>query len=169
MLNDAGVTGRLRLPLEPWLFKVEPYSDESFSHFLGRFRRANFLSSADLSSLLGQRCYVVSYWESPSRRRQPDPVARERLCELSGVSASRLSLMWPPGGTGLHWPTRLCGLCYGSSPWHRLSWQLAAQSCCPVHGCELLESCPVCGHAFRLPSHWVDGSCEHCHLRYCEM
>ncbi|MBE9098372.1 hypothetical protein [Vacuolonema iberomarrocanum] len=42
-------------PLHPWLFQVTPYLEESFSHFLGRFRRANCLSSAQLSPLLGQR------------------------------------------------------------------------------------------------------------------
>ncbi|WOD39708.1 hypothetical protein RRF56_02725, partial [Nodosilinea sp. E11] len=55
----------------PWLFQVEPHADESFGHFLGRFRRANRLSSAQLSAMLGQRSYVVSYWESPSRQRRP--------------------------------------------------------------------------------------------------
>ena len=64
---------------------MQPYPEESFGHFLGRFRRANHLSSPHLSALLGQEPYVVSYWESPSRQRQPEPSLLQRLSQLSGV------------------------------------------------------------------------------------
>ncbi len=36
-----------------WLFQVEPYSGESLSHFLGRFRRANDLTTTGLGKAAG--------------------------------------------------------------------------------------------------------------------
>ena len=99
--------GELSLPssVEPWLFQVEPYPQESFSHFLGRFRRANHLRSAHLAAMLGARSHVVSYWESPSRQRRPSPPLLQQLAQLTGVSVNRLQAMWLSPATGLHWPT----------------------------------------------------------------
>jgi hypothetical protein len=57
--------------IEPWLFRVTAYSEESFGHFLGRFRRANHLKSNHLSVMLGLKYHAVAYWEAPSRRRRP--------------------------------------------------------------------------------------------------
>ncbi len=34
--------------VQPWLFPVETYKGESFSHFLGRFRWRNHLSPSAL-------------------------------------------------------------------------------------------------------------------------
>jgi hypothetical protein len=155
--------------VNPWLFQVEPHADESFGHFLGRFRRANRLSSAQLSAMLGQRSYVVSYWESPSRQRRPAPVQLQQLSQMSGVAIARFHVMWPPSDTRLHWPTRLCPACYAEAPWHRLTWQLSAQPDCEIHQrrrtrrgeTPLLSQCPRCHHAFPLPSHWANGQCAH--------
>ena len=159
----------LQPSVEPWLFQVEPYPQESFSHFLGRFRRANCLSSAHLSALLGQRSYVVSYWESPSRQRRPEPVQLHQLSQMTGVAIARFSLMWPPTSTCLHWPTRLCPDCYAAAPWHRLTWQLADQPHCEVHQRLLLAQCPRCHHTFQLPSYWATGQCDRCHLPFAQM
>lgn len=104
MLPSDQVKGAAERPLQPWLFRVEPYPAESFGHFLGRFRRANHLSSSHLSAMLGQRPYMVSCWESPSRQRQPAPSDLERLSQLSGVEAARFNLMRSSPGTQLHWP-----------------------------------------------------------------
>lgn len=171
MLSGHQVDSSAEPSLQPWLFQVEPYPDESFGHFLGRFRRANHLSSAHLSAMLKQRPYAVSYWESPSRRRQPEPSALQHLSQLSGVAESRFSAMRSPPGTRLHWPTRLCACCYAEAPHHRLSWQVvswqvAAQACCEVHQQRLLEACPGCKSAFRLPSHWQIGECDRCYLPF---
>ena len=155
--------------LQPWLFQVEPYCEESFSHFLGRFRRANYLSRRDLSAMLGERSYMVSYWESPSRQRRPGVDALRQLSWLSGVSVGRLKLMWSVAGTELHWPTRLCGECYAVTPWHKLSWQLASQPECEVHQRPLLSACPGCGSTFQLPSYWSRGECDECHLPFGKM
>jgi hypothetical protein len=37
--------------IQPWWFVVEPYEGESISHFLGRFRRANELTSSGLGKI----------------------------------------------------------------------------------------------------------------------
>lgn len=160
---------RLQPFLQPWLFQVQPYREESFGHFLGRFRRANHLSSPQLSALLGQKPYVVSYWESPSRQRRPTSSALEHLSQLSGVEVARFCMMRSPPGTRLHWPTRLCSKCYAEVPCHKLTWQIAAQSRCHLHQQRLLSVCPQCGSPFRLPSHWQRGECEHCYLPFAEM
>ena len=155
--------------IKPWLFQVEPYPEESFSHFSGRFRRANYLSSSHLSAMLGQKPYIVAYWESPSRRRRPSLSDLEHLARLTGVDVSRFHRMWSPSGIQLHWPTRLCAQCYAEAPWHRLTWQIANQACCHQHQCSLLSACPQCGSAFQLPSYWARGECDCCFLPFAHM
>ncbi|WP_442949398.1 hypothetical protein [Nostoc sp.] len=39
--------------IQSWLFQVEPLEGESLSHFLGRFRRANELTSSGLGKAAG--------------------------------------------------------------------------------------------------------------------
>jgi hypothetical protein len=167
----------LQPSVEPWLFQVEPYPQESFSHFLGRFRRANHLSSAHLSAMLGARSHVVAYWESPFRQRRPTEAQLQQLSQFTGVDTTRFRSMWLPPSTRLHWPTRLCPDCYAEAPWHQLTWQLADQPHCAVHqrwrsrpgGTSLLSQCPRCHHAFQLPSHWATGQCDRCQLPFAQM
>ena len=60
--------------IQPWLFRVEPLEGESLSHFLGRFRRANYLTVSGLGkeAELGG---AVARWEKfrfnppPSRQQ----------------------------------------------------------------------------------------------------
>ena len=155
--------------LQPWLFQVQPYPEESFGHFLGRFRRANHLSSAHLSAMLKQRPYAVSYWETPSRRRQPDAPTLQHLSQLTGVAVERLTAMRSPPGTKLHKPTRLCADCYSEMPYHKVSWQVATRPRCKIHRQCLLGACPRCGSAFQLPSYWQRGECDRCYLPFQEM
>jgi len=44
---------------QPWLFQVEPYPEESFGHFLGRFRRANLLSRSLVCPVRSQFSYRI--------------------------------------------------------------------------------------------------------------
>ena len=169
MLTRHQVAGSAKSDLQPWLFQVQPYPEESFSHFLGRFRRANHLSSAHLSAMLKQRPYAVSYWETPSRRRQPDASALQQLSQLTGVAVERLRRMRSPRGVQLHFPTRLCAYCYEESPHHRLSWQIAGRFYCEIHERKLLEVCPECRKTFPLPSYWQNGLCDHCHFPFHQM
>ncbi len=148
---------------------MQPYPEESFGHFLGRFRRANYLSSAHLAAMLKQRPYAVSYWETPSRRRQPDASALQHLSQLTDVAVERFSSMRSPLGTQLHKSTRLCADCYTEVPCHKLTWPVMAQPNCKIHRQPLYGACPQCGSAFRLPSYWRIGECDHCHLPFQEM
>ena len=156
-------------PLKPWLFQVEPYPEESFSHFLGRFRRDNRLSSAHLSAMLGLRSHIVSYWESPSRQRRPSTTHLVQLSQLIGVDVTRFQAMWGSPGISLHWPTRLCAPCYVTEPWHKLTWQRANQTYCQVHQQQLLSECPRCYYPFRLPSYWATGECDRCLFSFAKM
>lgn len=166
MLLSHQVRGAAERPLQPWLFQVEPHPEESFGHFLGRFRRANHLSSSHLSAMLKQRPYAVSYWETPSRRRQPDSSALQHLSQLTGVAVERFNSMRLPPSRKLYWPTRLCADCYAESPYHRLSWQIADHSHCEIHKRQLLEMCPECRKTFQLPSYWQSGECERCYFPF---
>lgn len=152
--------------LQPWLFQVNPNPGESFGHFLGRFRRANRLSSSQLSAMLGLRPHVVSYWETPSRQRRPDEIAMRQLCQLTGVTAVQFRRMWPRKGTRVHLPTRLCPQCYAEGPWHRVAWQQESTDRCDRHQQELLTACPRCGNAFLLPCLWEWGECDRCRLPF---
>ena len=169
MLSRHQVDSSAKSGIQPWLFQVKPYPEESFSHFLGRFRRANRLSSAHLSAMLKQRPYAVSYWETPSRRRQPSPSALQHLSQLTGVTIERLKMMRSPRGIKIHFPTRLCACCYAESPHHRLSWQVAERSHCEIHHRRLLDVCPKCRKPFQLPSYWQSGVCDRCHFPFHQM
>jgi hypothetical protein len=114
--REKGMKTFLQSSVEPWLFQVEPYSQESFSHFLGRFCRANCLSSAHLAAMLGARSHVVAYRESPSRQQRPGLLLLQQLTQLTGVSVNRLQAMWLSPATALYWPTRLCPDCYAEAP-----------------------------------------------------
>lgn len=155
--------------LQPWLFQVVSYPEESFGHYLGRFRRANHLSSRHLSILLGLRPYIVSYWETPSRRRIPQHSELNILSYFTGVDVSQLRKMLDPVNTPIYFQTRLCEWCYTEAPFHRLTWQRLAIPQCDRHQRQLLSACPRCRNAFRLPVYWQIGQCEYCYLPFKEM
>lgn len=155
--------------INSWVFRVTAHPGESFGHFLSRFRRANYLSSGQLSTILGLRYLAVSYWETPSRRRTPAARDWRVLSEMTGVNEAQLRSMLMPKHTALCLRTRLCALCYGEGPFHRLIWQNANISECDRHRCELLSMCPQCGIDFQLPALWEVGQCEQCYLPFAEM
>ena len=68
-----------------WIFRVEPHPDESFGHFIGRFRRANELSHRAIAEHLGIRVEWMQSWDSPSRRRNPTPLQLMALSKLVEV------------------------------------------------------------------------------------
>lgn len=154
--------------IEPWLFKVSAYPEESLGHFLGRFRRTNHLRSSDLSAMLGLKSRAVSYWETPSRRRIPAPKDFETLSRLTGVDAAQLCSMLSSDET-LYLRARLCAQCYTETPVHKVTWQDARISDCDRHRCELLSACPRCKSDFQLPSYWEFGQCDRCYFSFTEM
>lgn len=155
----------------PWCIRVEPLAGESFSHFLGRFRRANALSHqtlADELSRSGLQCLpsLIQAWESPSRRCPPTEGQLQVLSELMQLEVSQLKVLLFPSNVEFEMSTRLCSDCYGQSPIHRLSWQRVEMRECAEHHCLLLSACPVCQTSFRLPSLWEEGRCEWCWLPF---
>ena len=150
-----------------WVVQVMPGSEESFGHYLGRFRRANCLSHKTLGEELQVPLKIVSDWEAPSRRRSPDSAQLERLSQLVGISPEHLRQMFPPAH--LHLQTRLCPACYGEVPIHRVSWQQVGVAHCDRHHLRLLSACPVCQTGFRTPALWEDDQCEKCKLPMSQM
>lgn len=152
---------------ETWVFRVKSQPGESLGHFLGRFRRANYLSHKAIAEHLGVRVEWVEDWEKPSRRRNPTPLQLIALSKLVEVETKQLMKMLPP--VDLHLQTRLCATCYQEMPIHRVEWQQAGRSQCFRHGLELLSNCPVCGTGFRTPALWTDEHCEKCRIAFGEM
>ncbi|MGP1387806.1 MAG: hypothetical protein ACTS2F_29985 [Thainema sp.] len=171
-------------PLRPWIFRVEPCRDESFSHFLGRFRRANQLSRQTLGELLSESACdrsssvaiktacdraLMTAWETPSRRCQPTEAQLDQLAHLMQLTSQQLTpLLFPPNGS-LSPTTRLCAACYRAEPIHRRCWQRADLVDCPSHHAPFLTQCPACQTALRLPSLWALGRCERCWLPFEQM
>ena len=169
--------------LSSWVFRVEPIEDESFSHVLGRFRRANVLSSGTLSELININrddskeplCgrAEVENWERPSSRAHPSEHALDELCRVMQIEKETLSdrLIYPSKGEVGQWhlQTRLCSACYAQVPIHRMRWQRTDLAVCEEHGRKLLSACPGCGTGFRLPSLWAEGRCDRCWLSFSHM
>ncbi|MDJ0596580.1 MAG: TniQ family protein [Pleurocapsa sp. MO_226.B13] len=152
--------------VEPWLFPVEPYDEESLSHFLGRFRRQNYLSPSALGDLAGIGG-VVARWERFHLNPFPTHEQFQALAKVVGVDSFRLRDMLPPQGIGMKCePIRLCGACYGEVPCHRLEWQYKSVWKCDRHKLKLISKCPNCRAKFKSPSLWEFGCCHRCHLPF---
>lgn len=152
---------------ESWVFRVVPHSDESFGHFMGRFRRANALSHKAIAEHLCIRVEWVQAWDTPSRRRNPTPLQLIALSRLTDVESQQLERMLPPDS--LHLQTRLCPDCYAEVPVHRSTWQQATVDQCTRHSVHLLSACSECGFSFRTPALWQDDRCDHCGLLFARM
>lgn len=150
-----------------WVFRVEPHSDESFGHFLGRFRRANQLSHKAIADQLGIRIEWVQDWDSPSRRRNPTSLQLVAVSKLVEVNIEQLAKMLPI--EPLHLQTRLCPACYGEVPVHRLTWQQLNVDQCDRHSVQLLSACPECHTGFQTPALWERDRCEKCELPFAKM
>ncbi|MEP0920125.1 helix-turn-helix transcriptional regulator [Leptolyngbya sp. DQ-M1] len=150
-----------------WIFRVEPHSDESFGHFMGRFRRANELSHRAIAEQLGIRIQWVQSWDSPSRRRNPTPLQMIALSKLTDVAPEQLAKMLP--SEPLHLQTRLCSVCYAEVPVHRSTWQRANVELCDQHSVQFLSACPECHTGLRTPALWEDDCCEKCGLPFAQM
>lgn len=148
--------------IEPWLFPVEPLEGESFSHFLGRFRRRNHLTPSALGQLAGIGA-VVARWERFHLNLFPSEKELEGLAKVVGVEEQRLREMLPTQGVGMKCePIRLCGACYAESPCHRMEWQFKSTAGCERHQLRLLSK-------FKVPALWEDGCCDRCRLPFGEM
>jgi hypothetical protein len=154
----------------PRLAYVEPLAFESISHYLGRLRRfkANSLPSA---YSLGQAAgigAVIGRWEKLYFNPFPTEQELEAIARITEVNSDRLREMLPClGVVSQPRPIRLCGVCYGEIPCHRMDWQHKdAIAVCPHHHIRLLERCPSCKSPFKIPALWVDGRCDRCEMRF---
>lgn len=155
--------------LQPWLFLVAPYTGESLSHFLGRFRRENELTPSGLGKAAGIGA-VVARWEKFYLNPFPSSREVEALAAVVMVEADRLAQMLPPAGVEMkHSPIRLCGACYTQEPCHRIEWQFKVTAGCDRHQLRLLSECPKCGARFVVPALWVEGVCQRCFMTFGEM
>jgi len=155
--------------IPPWVFTVEPCDGESLSHFLGRFRRANYSSSNELGQKTGLGA-VLARWEKFRFIPPPTQKQLEALAELIRVDAERLRLMLPPQGVGIkHEPMRLCAACYSEEPYHRLEWQFKETRGCDRHQLRLLSECPNCKARFSMPAIWAEGQCQRCLMSFSAM
>ncbi|AFY45246.1 TniQ family protein [Nostoc sp. PCC 7107] len=154
---------------EPHIFEVEPLEGESLSHFLGRFRRENYLTSSQLGKLTGLGA-VVSRWKKLYFNPFPTRQELEALTSVVRVNADRLAEMLPPKGVTMKpRPIRLCAACYAEVPCHRIEWQFKDVMKCDRHNLRLLTKCTNCETSFPIPAEWVQGECPHCFLPFATM
>ncbi|BAU67097.1 hypothetical protein STA3757_45060 [Stanieria sp. NIES-3757] len=152
-----------------WLFPAEPLERESLSHFLGRFRRLNYLSPSALGELAGIGA-IVPRWERFHLNPFPTKEQFEALAEVLDIETERLRLMLPPKGVGMKCePIRLCGACYGESPCHQIEWQFKSTGECKKNSLRLLSKCPKCNARFKMPALWEHGCCDRCRLSFEKM
>jgi uncharacterized C2H2 Zn-finger protein len=160
---------RLAANINLWLFSIEPWEGESLSHFLGRVRRRNHLSCSALGNLAGIGV-AFARWEKFYHNPVPSDAELTALGDILGLSLSDLQAMLPRQGESMKTePIRLCGACYGESPYHRLEWQYQSVWKCARHELKLLAKCPKCGARFRIPSLWEFGKCDRCGLSFTQM
>ncbi len=155
--------------IQPWFFRVEPYEGESISHFLGRFKRANDLTSSGLGQSAGIGG-IVARWEKFRLNPRPSTKELEALAKVVGIETDRVTQMLPPEGVAMkHEPIRLCGACYIEQPSHLMKWQYKTTNCCTRHSLALLSECPKCKARFKVPSLWIEGHCQRCFMTFAEM
>lgn len=162
--------------IKPWWFMIEPLHEESISHYLGRFRRANKLSPTQLGKISGLGA-VIGRWEKFRFNPAPNFEQLEALAKVIGIDVDRLAQMLPPKTEGKPpqgvemklSPIRLCAACYEENPCHRMEWQFKQTDRCYVHQLRLLSECPNCKARFQIPALWIDGWCHRCFLSFAEM
>ncbi len=147
-------------------FAVELLEGESLSHFLGRFRRANSLTTTALGKITGLGA-VVGRWEKLYLNPFPTQKELEALADVVMVDADRLAQMLPPKGVSMKpRPILLCAVCYAENPYHRIEWQFKERWGCDYHQLRLLGKCTNCETPFPIPALWVQGECPHCFLPF---
>lgn len=154
---------------QPQLFTIEPLEGESLSHFLGRFRRENYLLPTQLGKLTGLGA-VISRWEKLYLNPFPQPQELEALATIVEVMVERLMLMLPHQGMIFKpRPILLCAACYQENPCHQIVWQSPNQLGCFRHQLRLLSKCTNCGTPFLIPAQWEQGECSRCFLPFATM
>jgi hypothetical protein len=153
------------------LLYLLPYDDESISHYLGRWYRQEVVSTD--SYTLGKKLRLgktLWRWENFYFNPPPNQEELEKMNELMGLEAEELILMFPPRSEPIKLePIRLCAACYSEAPYHRMNWQFQSIDRCKKHRLRLLSKCPSCQEQFAIPSLWVKGECQRCHMPFRNM
>jgi len=131
-----------------------------FSHFLGRFRRENVLTVSGLGKITGLYG-AIARWEKFRFNPPPSLEQLEKLSAIVQVEVATLQTMFPSAPMKMT-PIRLCSVCYGEKPYHRMKWQYKEIYKCERHQVKLLSECPNCGARFKFPALWVDAWCHRC-------
>jgi hypothetical protein len=157
----------------PRLAYIEPFEHESISHYLGRLRRckANSLPSA---YALGQAAGiggVAARWEKLYFNPFPTDEELGAIAHLINLQPEQFRTMLPQQGFIMQpRPIRLCAACYDEEPCHRMEWQKKdIIGVCEHHRLRLLERCPRCKQAFKIPALWTNGKCHRCKLPFSSM
>lgn len=148
---------------------MTPISGESLGDYLGRFRRANYLSQSALAELVEIEARLSRGLEMPSLGQSLTVDQLKKLSVFLRTSETQLAEMLPPVRSQLHLTTRLCPECYADAPIHRREWQRVEVEQCERHHAQLLTACPACRTIFRLPALWENGCCEQCWLPFSQM
>lgn len=154
---------------ESWINIIELLPGESISHFLGRFERANLLTSYQVGkeAQIGAK---VTRWRKLYFNPFPNQQELEALAQVVEVQLGKLLEMLPPKGITMQpRPIRLCGACYAQIPCHRIEWQFKNKMKCDRHQLRLLTKCTNCETPFPIPADWVQGECQHCFLPFATM
>ena len=135
-----------------------PVEDESPIGYLRRLAQHN--AYTDWKSLLratGLNSSLNALWKN-----------KVELTRWLGIEPQWLDLIMPPAreGRGLHEPffmrsstDALCPACLGAHPHMRLAWSHSMISACPMHGTQLIDTCPCCGHTLSATRYDI-GRCD---------
>lgn len=155
-----------------WPIRPSLRDDESFSSWFARTAWANGLRPSDL-----YRCLTPGEDRSPGDLdRYVDDELMDRLAESADVDSDEVrqatfrrwagtvftsddgvhKLPWLPpagrqNGKRCH-GQQICPECLAlaGGAYLRLSWRLSFVTTCPVHGCLLLDRCPVCNDTINI-------------------
>jgi hypothetical protein len=152
---------------------LQPYDDESISHYLGRWFHQEVVNSDSYS--LGRKLRLgKTLWRWENFYFNPPPTREElqKIDELMSLGIERLLLMFPPQHKPIKpKPIRICAACYVEAPYHHMSWQYQSTGGCERHRLRLLSRCPdpKCSRPFPIPSAWATpGKCK-CGMPYTTM
>lgn len=151
-----------------WYVQILPYPSESLSHYMGRFCRANCISTNMLAKEAGVGHVLLSQLQKLRFNSPPTLQQLEKIGKAMGLSLSQVQAMMPSQPMKLE-PVRLCAACYQEAPCHQMHWQYKATRGCSQHGLQLLPRCPHCRAPFRAPNIWGQPACQRCGLPFAEM
>ena len=151
---------------------LQPYEDESISHYLGRWKRQEVVSLSSIGSLSRQLRLgtAMSRWEKFYLNPFPTLKQLEQLGKVMGIEGERLLLMFPPKGEPINVRiVRLCCACYDEAPYHRMKWQFQSTAAFEKHQLRLLYKCPNCEQHLPIPAEWESGRCRKCQMLFRSM